>query len=114
MGNSPQRAGFRNVSLLQIVRLVQVQQMASSRFVSQSMRPLGQSGRYGLSLVQSVTSDGLQALTAADCLLVIVPPQRAHAAPKATILLTNQYIGGGGGDSLRPYSQQRPMRTNLS
>ena len=23
-------------------------------------------------------------------------------------------IGGGGGDSLRPYSQQRPMRTNLS
>ncbi len=23
-------------------------------------------------------------------------------------------IGGGGGNSLRPYSQQRPMRTNLS
>ncbi len=26
----------------------------------------------------------------------------------------SQRGGGGGGNSLRPYSQQRPMRTNLS
>ena len=29
-------------------------------------------------------------------------------------MFCGQLIGGGGGNSLRPYSQQRPMRTNLS
>ncbi len=38
-----------------------------------------------------------------------------HGQGSPGILLLGQGpMGGGGGNSLRPYSQQRPMRTNLS
>ncbi len=41
-----------------------------------------------------------------------------HWASKAyedeSVFMSEAHLGGGGGISLRPYSQQRPMRTNLS
>ncbi len=41
-------------------------------------------------------------------------PGRLSLPSIATALQQILFIGGGGGNSLRPYSQQRPTRTNLS
>ncbi len=55
-----------------------------------------------------------QGMTLPDCNLIVLLHRTGLVPLPNCLLIEGVRDVGGGGNSLRPYSQQRPMRTNLS